>query len=333
MQKGINLDKLSNSLRKKAIKTESKEILLTNFTGSTQAKDVSQINCSGFGRIRTLSQRPTPNWINPCVRYRVSAARLGLSDEISKFCQVFQNAVCNYRCWFCYVDYGLLCGDPLHSTYLTIDELLDKFLAENLPTKIIALSGGQPDLIPEWAPWFIDALIRRGLEKQYFIWVDDNLSTYYAWEYLDTNQWELMKTFPYLGRLCGVKSFSKERFADNTNVKPEYFDRQIDVLSRLVKEGLDVYIELVLATSSLDNVYQDISKFMDLLQSKVHHNIPLRINPTEIRPYTPTKNRITDERDLALKNQYTVLNIWLEELHKRFSPSELTTPQHMISLD
>jgi len=71
---------------------------------------------------------------------------------------------------------------------------------------------------------------------------------------------------------------------------------------------------------------------MDLLQSKVHPNIPLRINPTEIRPYTPTKKRINDKREIALKNQYTVLNIWLDELHKRFSPSELTTPQHMISL-
>lgn len=333
MSKGIDLDIFSHSLRERAIKKESKQILVTNFLDSEQAKDASNINCEGFGRIRTLSQTPRPNWVNSCVRYRVASARMGLSDTESELCQVFQNAVCNFRCWFCFVDYKLLKGDFTHSAYLTVDDLLELFLREKSPARIIALSGGQPDIIPEWAPWFIKALLHRGLTNEYFIWLDDNLSTQFAWGYLTGEEWELMKWYPNFGRLCGIKSFTKERFFENTNVRPEFFDRQLDTLGRLVKEGMDVYIELALTTSDLSNLAKDMSDFFDLLQQKVHHNIPLRINPTQIREYSPNKNRILEIRRLALVNQYVVLNAFLEELHKRFSSSELALPQHLVQLN
>lgn len=331
--KGINVDVFSNTLRQKAMKKETGQFLITNFLGSDQAKDISQINCRGFGRVRSLSQTAAPNWINSCVRYRVASARLRLTDEESKYCQVFQNAVCNYRCWFCYVDYELLKGDPSHAAYLTVDQILDLFLAETQKVNIIALSGGQPDLIPEWAPWFIKALIQRGLDEKYFVWVDDNLSTEFAWEYLTKGDWEVMKSYRNIGRLCGIKGYSRETFFENTNVRPEFFDRQIQTLGRLVKESIDVYIELALTTSNPSNLQKEMASFFDLLQQRVHHNIPLRINPTHIRLYSPTQNRMSANRSAAIKNQYCALEAFLEERSKRFSIAELETPQHLVSLD
>lgn len=96
---------------------------------------------------------------------------------------------------------------------------------------------------------------------------------------------------------------------------------------------MDVYIELSLITHTLENLSTDIAHFMDRLQTEVHHNIPLRINPTEIREYTPTSKRLNDDRKLALKYQYTVLEAWLAELNKRFSAKEIATPQYLVPLN
>ena len=42
--------------------------------------------------------------------------------------QVFQNAVCNWRCWWCYVPFELLSGSPKHSAMLAAGQLVDSYL-------------------------------------------------------------------------------------------------------------------------------------------------------------------------------------------------------------
>ena len=41
--------------------------------------------------------------------------------------QVFQNAVCNWRCWYCFVDFKLLAASRKHSEWLTPRDLIDLF--------------------------------------------------------------------------------------------------------------------------------------------------------------------------------------------------------------
>ncbi|MES1181707.1 MAG: hypothetical protein ABUL44_02835, partial [Flavobacterium sp.] len=51
--KNIDTKNFSQHLRSKAIDRENKKILITNFSGSDQEKDLSEpSNCNGFGRIR-----------------------------------------------------------------------------------------------------------------------------------------------------------------------------------------------------------------------------------------------------------------------------------------
>ena len=79
------------------------------------------------------------------------------------FVPVFQNAVCNWRCWYCFVPFNLLNANKRHSSLLTPAELLDLYLADPEPPPMIDLTGGQPDLTPEWVPWMIEELQRRGI--------------------------------------------------------------------------------------------------------------------------------------------------------------------------
>ena len=49
---------------------------------------------------------------------------------------------------------------------------------------VLDLTGGQPDLVPEWILWMMCELRARGLERKVYVWSDDNLSNDYFWRFL-----------------------------------------------------------------------------------------------------------------------------------------------------
>ena len=106
--------------------------------------------------------------------------------------QVFQNAVCNWRCWYCYVPFALLSGNPTHSEWLAPTTMIDLYLDQPDPPRVIELTGGQPDLTPEWVPWMMAELRSRKLERSVYLWSDDNLSSNYFWRYLSDASRELV---------------------------------------------------------------------------------------------------------------------------------------------
>ena len=332
MAKGVCSDKLSMMMRKRAIILEQKRVLIANFLGSDQERDIAGgINCKGFGRKRTISVTPPPRWTGVPERIAPAAIRLGISPEEASICQVFQVPVCNFRCWFCYVPDDMRQGE-CQAGYFRADELLGKLLMDSSPPRLLVLSGGEPNLIPEWLPWMLDNLIKRGLEKYFYVWWDTNLSTYFPWKYLSSGQWELVRYSPNLGVQATIKGITSIGFSENSRVQSKYFDRQFDVLAKLVNSKLDVYINLTLTLSSLDNIQEDMGRFVDRLQ-RIHPNLPLRTNPVEIKVYTPTRSRLSPERRQMLNNQYIALQVWLTELRNRFSNKELSTPQPFVSLD
>src|SRR6267154_1548523 len=180
--KVINTEKFSSALRERAIELANRRVLMTKFSGSEQEKDFSlPANCGGFGRIHHFRRNQGLDWpsnplpIDPALHF------LGYPPQDEIEVQVFQNAVCSWRCWYCFVDFDLLSANPDHSEFKTVDELIDLYLREPSGPSIIDLSGGQPDLVPEWGLWFADALATRGLDKKIYLWSDDNLSNDYLW--------------------------------------------------------------------------------------------------------------------------------------------------------
>jgi len=206
-RKTLDFDSFATNLRSKSI-IGNNQFLISRFTNSVQEKDLSEgSNCQGFGRIHHFKFEKGNDWVNDPLPHQVAAWKLGLPFHHEERVQVFQNAACNCRCWYCFVDYNLLTASKSHSDFKTADDLLDLFLQEKNRPYIIDLSGGQPDIIPEWPVRMMEALIRRKLDDRCYLWLDDNLTTYNAWKYLSNEDFEVMRNFKISEELVALRVF------------------------------------------------------------------------------------------------------------------------------
>ena len=124
---------------------------------------------------------------------------------------------------------------------MSADELIDLYLAENDRPKIIDLSGGQPDLVPEWGLWMADSLSRRGLDQDVYLWTDDNLSNDYLWNCLSRDEIRRLASYRNYGRVGCFKGFDEHSFSFNTLAGRELFKNQMVLMRRLIDTGFDVY--------------------------------------------------------------------------------------------
>jgi uncharacterized Fe-S cluster-containing radical SAM superfamily protein len=255
----------------------------------------------------------------------VPAARaLGIAAPELMRAQVFQNAVCNWRCWYCFVDFPLLSGDPKRSSPLTATELLDLYVAESDPAPMIDLSGGQPDLVPEWIAWMLAEVRARDLDV--YLWSDDNLSNDYFFVQLTPAERAIIERDERYGKVCCFKGFDETSFAFNTLAAPELFARQFELMHRLLDETpLDLYCYVTLTSPDDSDVAAKMASFIDRLQ-EVDENLPLRTVPLEISVFTPVGSRLTDTHRRALEIQNKAVAAWSEELERRFGTEQRETP-------
>ena len=319
----INTESFSEHLRARAIRVSTGEVLVTQFQGSLEATDFSTpINCDGFGRVHHFHRHQADGWplnplpIDPCLK------ALGLETQDSIRAQVFQNAVCNWRCWYCFVDFSLLAGDHRFSSFVTADRLLDLYQAEPDRPFILDLSGGQPDLVPEWTYWMMRAIEDRGLTKSVYLWSDDNLSNDYLWRFLSPTQRTWMAESRHYGRVGCFKGFDPASFTFNTKANPSLYLQQFELMRRILDEGFDVYGYVTLTTNTSARIRAQMAEFVDLLQERVHPLFPLRVIPLHVTVYTPTSERLDAEKRFALNAQHEAVVAWKEELDRRF-PEEI----------
>ncbi|WP_217601983.1 radical SAM protein [Chitinophaga sp. GbtcB8] len=329
----IKTDEYSAKLRGKGIDIVNRKILISNYSGSEQEKDLTEpANCKGFGRVRHFKLRRSTDWpvnplpIVPALKY------LQLPDDSEVRAQIFQNSICNWRCWYCYVDFKLLNGDKRYSEFLSCDDLIDLYLAENDRPLIIDLSGGQPDLTPEWIPWMMETLRNRNLEDKIFLWSDDNLSNDYFWQYLSAEQIELVRTYQRYARVCCFKGINEESFIINTKSEGKLFDNQFHLFKRLFDLGIDLYGYITLTSPSATKFENDVPVFLDKIQ-RIHYNLPLRIVPLKIYEFSPTKDRKDYDQQDLLTGQQKAIAIWQNELRKRFPDNLLALPITDIPLN
>lgn len=328
----IDTDKISLYLRRKAIDINRKSILITNFKGSEQERDLSEpANCNGFGRIRHFKFDVGKDWIYDPLPILPAAKAFGVTPGSEIRAQVFQNSICNWRCWYCFVDSKLLNGDSKHASFLTCDEMIDMYLKEENPAPIIDLSGGQPDLTPEWIPWMMQTLKYRGLYDKVFLWSDDNLSTDYLWKHLNDEQIGLMSSYKMYSRVCCFKGIDKKSFSFNTNADPKRFSKQFDLCKKLIDINLDLYCYITLTANTNTNFELAVPKFLDNIQT-IDELLPLRIVPLRIIVFTPAISRMNEIFTDMIKGQYYAIEIWRNELVKRFSSKQLEIPITEVEL-
>lgn len=328
----IPTDDFSSALRAKAIRVETCELLITDFRGSDQEQDLTRPpNCGGFGRIRHFRRNTSDGWPENPLPIDPACNALGLPRTDILEAQVFQSSACNWRCWYCFVPFELLAAKESHAGWLTPADLVARYLAEPDRPAMIDLTGGQPDLTPEWVPWTMDALRDRGVEHQVYLWSDDNLSNDYYFRYLTEAQREKIAGYPMYGRVCCFKGFNATSFQFNTKAAPELFDRQFELFRLLLREGLDLYAYVTLTTPQAEGIDGDMARFVDRLQA-VDPRLPLRTVPLEIQVFSPVAPRVKDTQTSAMRNQLLARDRWMHELECRFSSAELEQPVHRIKL-
>jgi len=318
----IDTDASSARYRSLLIDHSTRRIRITNYKGTEQERDLSESpNCDGFGRIRHFSRRTSDGWVPNPLPIDPALRAFGSEGLDTLRAQVFQNAGCNWRCWYCYVPFDLLAANPTHSDWLTAGEMLDMFLAQEDRPTVIDLSGGEPGLTPEWVYWVLEELHSRGLEHDFYVWSDDNLSANYFWTHLSEAQRERITTFTNYGSVGCFKGIDQESFAYNTSASPERFGLQFDLMRKLIETGMDVYGYVTFTTASGRDIGDRVSRFVDRLQ-EVDAFLPLRTVPLEVRAFTPVMTRLNERHKEALQTQWRVLDAWKRELDQRFT-SEL----------
>ena len=332
MTKLIDTDKWSSHWRHAGIELETKRILVTNFLDTRQEDDLSEpSNCEGFGRIRHFRRATSSGWPANPLPIDPAAKFLRTRTEDVLRAQVFQNAVCNWRCWYCFVPFELLSANHKHAAWLSAAGLLDLHLDQPEPPRVIDLSGGQPDLTPEWVPWMIQEIQSRGLEREIYLWSDDNLSTDYFWRSLSTSEIDLVGSAKNYGRVCCFKGFDEGSFSFNTLADKSLFSRQFELFRRFVDLGIDVYAYATLTSPTADRIVDRMRSFVDRLQT-VHENLPLRTVPLEIQIFAPVLPRTGDQQREALKIQEIAVEAWNREIEDRYSLDKRALPITEVSL-
>jgi uncharacterized Fe-S cluster-containing radical SAM superfamily protein len=334
MADALDTDKVSASYRLKCVRLDEKKLLISNFKGTGQEEDLSiPPNCNGFGRVRHFRREASPDWVPNPLPIDPASQALGLAPGELLQAQVFQNAACNWRCWYCFVPFNMLDASPDRAAWVTAGELVDLYLAEVERPPMMDLTGGQPDLVPEWVPWTMQALRERGLEGKVYLWSDDNLSIDYFWTVLSDAERELVATFKGYGKVGCFKGFDEASFAFNTKAAPDLFARQFELMRRYLATGLDLYAYATFTALVPDGIEDAMKRFVDRLQ-ELHPNLPLRTVPLKIGTFGVVKARlaVNDERYAAVEHQKRAIDAWKTELESRFSSEERAQSIVSVSL-
>jgi len=312
-----------DQMRERLIDKNNKKVLISNLNNSLEAEDKYTItNCLGYGRTRVFKNF-TLHLFDNVLFHKPLYRNYPPKPEFKT--QVFQVAGCNWRCWYCYVDFKLLNGDNKYSDFFSADELIDLFLSESDHPDIIDLSGGQPDLVPEWILWFLEAIDRKGLKGKVHIWSPDNLSNYFLWKYLTNQEINFIAKFPLYSKIGCIKGYNQESFRFNTGAKSSDFEDQFIILSRLIESGFDMVSYITLTTPSIENLDKDIEDLVKRLIS-IHPLMPLRIIPLKITLFSNTKMRCNSIHRKALDYQFDVIKAWENALLNKFTIKQIQQP-------
>jgi len=319
--KPIDTVRFAEHLRARAIDVEGCRVLISRLAGSSQEVDLTlPANCSGYGRVRHFRLTTANDWPANPLPIVPACQALGIAPAPDLMTAlVFQNAACAWRCWYCFVPEELLKADIERSAWFTADELVALYREIPEAPRIIDLSGGSPDLVPEWTPWMMRALRDAGLDRSTYLWTDDNLSTTYLFDALASADRDLLCSYPNYGRVCCIKGFDSRSFAFNTRAAPADYDRQFEILRRVLGLGIDVYGYVTLTSPHQDGIAEGVRDLLDRLQA-IEPNFPLRVVPLRIHVFTPVEHRLSkdNDRERSLITQEEAVTAWNMEIERRF---------------
>lgn len=316
----------ARKMRSQLVRTGGRSVLLSRLDGSAQEADLTvPPNCGGVGRVRHFRRATAAGWPENPLPIDPAAKALGLPSTEMVRAQVFQNAACAWRCWYCYVPFELLAGDEARSEWVGAADMVARYAAEPDPPRILDLSGGSPDLTPEWVLWTMQELRAARLEADTYLWSDDNLSTDFFFDELSAAERRIIAGYRNYGRVCCFKGFDEASFSFNTTADAAAYDDQFARFARYLDAGLDLYAYVTLTGPSAETVPDAVEAFVDRLQS-ISPTLPLRTVPLRIEPFGPLlARRQRRDVDQALAVQEAAIARWTDILALRFDKGQRAT--------
>ena len=311
-----------NSICRNEILKKNKFLMSKIITNSDKEKRRLNVNCNEFGRIRIFQRKKFSDWNEDPIPMDIisNKMKIGKLNEIPV--QMFEVAKCNLHCWWCYLPKQLRNITEEYTKWFSVSELFNVFERENNDVKVIYLSGGNPELVPEFVYSYMKELDKRKRSQEIFLWSDDVLTTDYLVEKMSEEQINYMTKYKNYAKVCCLKGFDNESFEYNTGINGKEFDNQIKRLKICIDIGFDVYGYIILVCKDLNNIEFKIKQIMNKLQ-EISYFLPLRIIPIKIEKFSAVIERLNEEREQSILNQYQVLKIWNNELKNRFTKAEI----------
>lgn len=270
------------TVRDNVYKESDGSALFANLLNTKEAIDsYHQINHEGFGRIRNFKYFSFH--IKTDILDRRRFLRL---NEAGKWCnqfqsQVFQIGVCPLRCRYCFVDKENLDGTNPYSKFLKPIEVLQMFLESWPNVRNLDLSGGSPDLCPEFLFELLTEIERANLKGKMTIWVESNLDINY-YSKLSRNKLEYIVTFPNFHLLCSLKGWDSSSVAYNTR-NTTSFDLQLEGLHFFHQQNFPFSVYLVFIGHKIaDN--QEVAALYSQLK-RISCELPERCIPLYIKKF------------------------------------------------
>lgn len=319
------------AFRNQVYDKEKNRFLLSRISDSSQAGDLSvPSNCDGFGRIHHFRRRSDAKWVDDPLPIDPACHALGINPTDMVEAQVFQIAACNANCWYCFVPDTLKCADNRLSKWFTADEMIKLYL-DNVPNvRILDLSGGNPELAPEWVVETMRSLETHQKVDDIYLWSDDTLTTDFLLD-MDESKIKYMSTYPMYGKVCCFKGFDAKSFSFNSGLASYAFEKQFERFEKYLELGFDLYGYVTLTCPDINGIEEKIGQFFDKLQ-QIHPLLPLRTVPLKIFVFTPTQSRISILHQAALSNQDVVIEAWKEALQERFPENQRNKKIYEIQL-
>lgn len=125
-----NLEKYFLKCRDSVYKKDAKQFLLSKIAGSEQESDLTvPSNCNGYGRIRHFRRCVDECWVTDPLPIDPACKALGIPYVNMLETQVFQIAVCNVHCWYCFVPDELKCSELALSRWFTAEQMVKTYSA------------------------------------------------------------------------------------------------------------------------------------------------------------------------------------------------------------
>lgn len=275
------------------------------------------VNCNCYGRIRYFKMDKYEDWIKNPLPMAPFAHALGLDVKKEIPVQVFQVAKCNMNCWWCFLPDKYKIASQQYSKWFYVDELIKMFIEDNNEARVIDLSGGNPELVPEWVLGFMRHLEAIGRAEDIYLWSDDVLTTDCFFSKLSIEEQQYMAQYKMYGKVACFKGFDEESFTFNTCSINHSLKDQMFLAKKYIEAGFDIYFYQVLTCLNIENIEKKIANYMDQLQG-ISHDVPLRVVPIKIKKFGANEKRFIGEKVPSIDNQYVALEVWKNEIYKRY---------------